>query len=198
MTEPNEDLLRDHEYDGIREYDNPTPRWWSAIFFGTFLFSIWYFLFFHTSTMSTSVETGYQEAVSADVKKRFAEIGELTADEETMLRLLASKDSLTVGATVFKTHCVSCHGPEGAGLVGPNLTDDYYKNVRSIADIAAVVENGAANGAMPAWKNRLHPNEVVLVATYAASLRGKDLPSSRGAEGESIPPWPAGPGTGSS
>ena len=27
------------------------------------------------------------------------------------------------GETLFKTFCASCHGPEGAGLVGPNLTD---------------------------------------------------------------------------
>jgi len=68
------DILRDHEYDGIREYDNPTPGWWSMIFVATFLFSIWYFLFYHMSTISTSVGAGYDQAVSADMKRRFAEI----------------------------------------------------------------------------------------------------------------------------
>ena len=39
--------LTDHEYDGIREYDNPCPTWWHMIFFGTAVFSVLYFVFFH-------------------------------------------------------------------------------------------------------------------------------------------------------
>ena len=45
------------------------------------------------------------------------------------------------------------------------------------------------NGAMPAWKTRMHPNEVVLVAAYVATLRGKNLPGPRPAEGAAISPW---------
>jgi len=77
--------------------------------------------------------------------------------------------------------------------VGPNLTDENWKNVQKIADIPQVIMNGAAAGAMPAWKTRLHPNEVVLVAAYVASLRGKNLPGPRGPEGTAIAPWPAAP-----
>jgi cytochrome c oxidase cbb3-type subunit 3 len=69
------------------------------------------------------------------------------------------------------------------------LTDDYYKNVKKITDIAEVIKNGAAGGSMPAWRTRLHPNEVVLMAAYVAGLRGKNLPG-RGPEGEKIDPWP--------
>ena len=75
--------------------------------------------------------------------------------------------------SVFLTNCQSCHGPDGSGVVGPNLTDDYYKNVKKITDIAEVIKNGAAGGSMPAWKTRLHPNEVILMAAYVAGLRGR-------------------------
>jgi len=51
---------------------------------------------------------------------------------------------------VYKTHCKSCHAADGSGLVGPNLTDDHYKNVKQLIDVARVIENGAANGSMPA------------------------------------------------
>jgi cytochrome c oxidase cbb3-type subunit III len=187
------DLLREHEYDGIQEYDNPTPGWWNLIFLGTFLFSAWYFLFYHASTISTSVAGGYEESVAADLKSRFAAIGDLKPDEPTLLRYMADEKWRQVGAIVFKAQCISCHGPDGAGMIGPNLTDDFWKNVRTITDIPRVVTEGAAQGAMPAWKNRLHPNEVVLVAAYVASLRGKNLPGPRGNEGERIPPWPAPP-----
>ena len=92
---------------------------------------------------------------------------------------------------VYKTNCVSCHGADGTGLVGPNLTDEYWKNVRKVEDIAKVISEGAANGAMPAWQNRLsHQNQIVLTAAYVASLR--DSPKTGKppvAEAKVIPPW---------
>jgi len=100
-----------------------------------------------------------------------------------------AKDWLAIGAAVFKTHCKSCHAENGQGLVGPNLTDDNYKNGKELIDIARVIENGAANGSMPAWKNRLVPNEVVLVSAYVANMRGQNL-EGRKAEGDVIAPWP--------
>jgi cytochrome c oxidase cbb3-type subunit III len=194
MAVNDRDVVRDHEYDGIKEYDNPTPGWWNLIFFATFVFSIWYFLYYHASTISTSVAQGYENDVTDDLKRRFSTIGDLKPDEPTLLKYMANTEWKAVGASVFKTNCISCHGPDAAGQIGPNLTDDHWKNVQQLVDIPRVIANGAAAGAMPAWKTRLHPNEVVLVAAYVASLRGKNLPGPRGPEGSVIAPWPAQPG----
>jgi cytochrome c oxidase cbb3-type subunit III len=191
MAKDDRDVVLDHEYDGIREYDNPTPGWWNLIFFATFVFSVWYFLYYHASTVSTSVAAGYANDVSADLKQRFSTIGDLKPDEQTLLKYMSSVEWSAVGESVFKTNCVSCHGADAAGQIGPNLTDEHWKNVRSITDIPQIVLNGAAAGAMPAWKTRLHPNEVVLVSAFVAALRGKNLPGPRGAEGERIPAWAA-------
>jgi len=190
MTKHERDVVLDHEYDGIREYDNPTPGWWTLIFFLTFVFSVWYFLYYHASTISTSVAQGYHDDVAADLRARFSSIGDLKPDEPTLLKYAANAEWRAFGESVFKTNCVSCHGAEAAGQIGPNLTDEYWKDVRRVADIAQIVGNGAGAGAMPAWKTRLHPNEVVLVASYVVSLRGKNLPGPRGPEGEKIPAWP--------
>ena len=194
MSEHNRDVLREHEFDGIREYDNPTPGWWHFIFLGSVGFGICYFIFYHMSTISWSVADLYQDAVTADLKMRFSEIGDLEADEATILRFLDDEQWTAVGSSVFKAQCVSCHAADGSGLVGPNLTDEHYKSVKKIEDIARVVADGAGSGAMPGWKTRLHPNEIVLVSAYVAGLRGRNLPGKRGAEGSQIPPWPAGPG----
>jgi cytochrome c oxidase cbb3-type subunit 3 len=129
--------------------------------------------------------------VTSDVKRRFSELGDLKGDSETVVRMMNEPQWLLVGASVFKAQCVSCHGSDGSGLVGPNLTDQFYKNVKAVEDLPKVIADGAANGAMPAWKTRLHPNEVILVSSYVASLRGQNLPGRRGTEGEQIPPWPA-------
>jgi len=190
MSERTRDILREHEYDGIQEYDNPTPGWWNLILIGTFVFSIVYFLYFHMSTISKSVAAVFVEDVAADVKLRFAEIGELKPDAATIVAYTTKAEWVSYGGSVFKAQCVSCHGTEGAGVVGPNLTDNVYKNVKKVEDLARVVSDGAGNGAMPAWKTKLHPNDIVLVSAYVATLRGKNI-AGRAAEGDAIPPWPS-------
>jgi len=186
------DQITDHEYDGIREYDNPTPGWWVAIFVLSVIFAAFYFLYYHSNVPDRSVYDGYDADAAADMKRRFAGMGELKFDEKALLSYMANREWMLAGKGVFKTNCVQCHGPEGAGLVGPNLTDEYYKNIQKLEDFPKVIRNGANNGAMPAWKT-LHPNEVALVAAYVASLRGQNLPGPRVAGDHEIPAWPALP-----
>ena len=66
---------------------------------------------------------------------------------------------------------------------------NYWKNVKHIEDIATILEKGAGNGAMPAWKTRLHPNELVLVACYVASLRDSSPAKAKAPEGNEVGPW---------
>ena len=188
-----DDRLIDHEYDGIREYDNPCPFWWHLVFIGTVLFSVLYYVFFQIGPLGWTTVDAHQSAVARDLKLRFATIGELTADEATLLEYMNKADWLSVGQATFERECKSCHAADGSGLIGVNLTDDHYKNVKQLTDVADVIAQGAAVGAMPAFGQRMHPNDVVLVAAYVASLRGQNLPGPRGAEGEVIPPWPDAP-----
>jgi cytochrome c oxidase cbb3-type subunit 3 len=201
-----DDPLLGHDFDGIREYDNPTPGWWHMIFWATVVFGVVYFYFFHMGSFGWTLDDAYQSAVAGNAKVRFAKVGELTADEPTLLKAMTQPEWMAMAATTFSTNCKSCHAADGSGLVGPNLTDDHYKNVKKLMDIVKVVSEGAATGSMPAWRNRLVSNEIILVSAYVASLRGKNLPGPRAAEGEVIPPWPnpfmqpatpqaAGPGT---
>jgi cytochrome c oxidase cbb3-type subunit 3 len=188
------DELLDHEYDGIREYDNPCPAWWHLLFLGTFMFSVVYFIFFEIGprmgTNGWTVVDAHDEAEAENLMLRFSEIGELQVNEATLVEYMDKPDWLKVGASVYARRCQSCHLPDGSGNVGPNLTDDNYRHVNGIVDIAKVVQDGAANGNMPAWRNQLHVNEVVLVSAYVASLRGQDLPG-KSIDGEKpIAPWP--------
>ena len=194
-TDPTDDVVMSgHTYDGIQEYDNPTPRWWDLLFVATIVFSPIYALWFHSPQKGRNIEGQYERALAANMRLQFGEIGDLEPNEATLVRFMGEPEWLKVGESTFVTNCVSCHGREGEGISGPNLTDDYYINVKEITDIAKVVAEGAKKGAMPAWGNRLHPNEVVLVSAYVASLRGQDLPTKYQADkGKEIEPWPAAP-----
>lgn len=182
------DLLN-HEYDGIQEFDNPTPGWWHYLFIVTIAFSVPYFMYWETNREAPTLDVQYSEERADALRKQFAMVGELKPDEPTLMKALANKDWLAIGESIFKTQCVSCHGSLGQGIVGPNMTDDNYKNVKQLGDFTKVVFDGAADGAMPAWRSRLSSNEIILAAAYAASLRGKNVPG-RPPEGEQIPAWP--------
>lgn len=185
-----EEILTNHSYDGIQEYDNPLPGWWKFLFWVAILFSPLYYFYMHSGMEGRSIHDQYNNHMASIFELRFSEIGELTADRETILKYMNDEpDWLAVGKVVYQTNCVSCHAANGGGLVGPNLTDDYWKNVRNVEDIARIIDEGAANGAMPAWKNRLsHPNQTVLTAAYVASLRNNPV-DGKAPEGNKIEAW---------
>jgi cytochrome c oxidase cbb3-type subunit III len=184
--------LTDHAYDGIQEYDNPLPGWWKALFIGSVVYSFGYLLWYHTGNVDRTLEAQYQAASEALMRIQFEKIGELTGDEITLVKYANEEDWLKVGAGVYRTNCISCHGRNGEGSVGPNLTDELYKYVRKPEDVFAIINKGAGNGAMPAWASRLGINERVLVSSYVMSLRGKNL-DGKAADGQEIAPWPAPP-----
>ena len=170
-------LLTGHSHDGIVVYDNPVPSWWKFLFVTCVLFGALSFLYHISGQAGRSVHDQYNSHLASILEVRFKEIGDLTADKATILEYMNDKPEwLAVGKATYQANCVSCHGANGGGLVGPNLTDDYWKNVRSVDGIARVLENGAGNGAMPAWKSRFsHPNQLVLTAAYVASLRANPV-----------------------
>ncbi|QEG20419.1 cbb3-type cytochrome c oxidase N-terminal domain-containing protein [Mariniblastus fucicola] len=190
QNEAAEDILTDHSYDGIQEYDNPLPGWWMFLFWVSIFFSPVYYFWAHSGAEGRSIHDQYDNHMAAVFEQRFAKIGELTADRETiMFYMNEDPEWLAVGKVVYQANCVSCHGADGGGVVGPNLTDDHWKHVRNVEDIARVIEDGAANGAMPAWKTRLsHPNQIVLTAAYVASLRENPV-AGKAAEGNKVEPW---------
>lgn len=190
------DLLSEHTYDGIQEYDNPLPGWWTWLFVLTGVFSVVYWVYFHSGVDGRGVHAEYDRRVAQVMLERFGEIGVLQPTEEQLLTAMYAPEFekyLKVGESTFKTNCVQCHGVAGEGGVGPNMTDNHYKVVRELTDFVRVIENGAANGAMPPWKSRFsHPNITILTAAYVAKLRGTNVPGGKAPEPEAVelPPWP--------
>jgi cytochrome c oxidase cbb3-type subunit 3 len=183
----------EHSYDGIEEFDNPLPGWWKWVFIATILFSPFYWLYYHGGGTGRSIEDQFNVALAENTRLQFAEIGDLEPNEATIAKFMGKDSWVKVGKSVFRANCISCHGREGEGKVGPNLTDEAYKNIKTLGDIAKVINKGAGNGAMPKWSHRLHVNEVVMVSAYVANLRGTNAEGGRPEEGNKIAPWPAAP-----
>ncbi len=183
-----EDPLLDHEYDGIKEYDNPLPGWWVATFWLTVLFSVPYVAYFHGKE-GRSIHDGYEAELAAYAAQLVATYGNLAADEQTILSYAQDSVAMSGMASVFRAKCAQCHAADGSGMVGPNLTDDAWLNVTEVPDIAAVIRDGLELKGMPAWGSRLTETETVLMAAYVASLRAVPI-EGKGPQGDVLPPWP--------
>jgi cytochrome c oxidase cbb3-type subunit 3 len=184
-----QEQMTDHMYDGIQEYDNPLPGWWKNLFLGTFLFSIAYWAYFETGVPGRSIHDELTGEIAAKMEVKFKDIGVLEINRENVLKYMKDSEWMEFAKSTFEQNCISCHGRNGEGAVGPNLTDDYWKNVKNVEDIAYVIADGAGKGAMPSWKNQFtHPSMVVLTAAYVATLRDNPVPG-KAAEGNKLPAW---------
>lgn len=186
--------LTEHEFDGIREYDNPTPGWWHLIFFGSILFSVCYWIFF-MGELGWTPRTQHERAKAHYFEQLFGKIGQLEPTEDTILSLMGDEQWMTVGRNIFVSNCAQCHGSEGGGINGANLTDDRYINVKELSDLYATVTDGVVAKGMPSWSNRLNENQRIMVAAYVATLRGTNAPGGIAPEPNAKPiePWPPVP-----
>lgn len=192
-THQDENILS-HDYDGIREYDNPTPGWWHAIFLGCTVFAVLYLIFFHISPMGWTIFE-QQEATAKRINDKAAAVlkatyGSLAPDQPNLLRLSADTNARAAGKAIFEGRCAACHMPDGRGLVGPNLTDDFGKNIKTPEDVYKTVSGGVAGTAMIAWEPQMGRDDVVLAAAYVISLRGTNVAGGKAPEGEPLPEWP--------
>jgi cytochrome c oxidase cbb3-type subunit 3 len=184
-----EPRILDHDCDGIREYDNPMPFWWSAIFWVTILFSLPYFVFYHLGGVGTSLSEDYETEVGAFYEVQAAKLGNLKPDEATILA--TDRQRLLAGQNMFKANCATCHAPDGGGKTGPNLTDDFYINVRKPEDIFTVLRDGVEAKGMPKWGKRFSEPQLVLLSAYVAGLRGTSPASPLRSQGDRLGPWTA-------
>jgi len=172
-----ESRLMDHAYDGIREYDNPLPGWWRACFWLTIVFAAGYFVWFHVGHWGSTPDARYREALADyDSKKERREAADAANVSEALLARDAGDPKVVEkGAAIFKTRCVTCHTEDGHGLIGPNLTDEYQIHGSTRMDIYTTVRGGVPGTAMLAWGEQMPPTDVVAVATFAITLRGKNI-----------------------
>jgi cytochrome c oxidase cbb3-type subunit 3 len=171
-----QDELLDHEYDGIREYDNPLPRWWVWIFAGSFWFSIAYFFHYHVSQNGQSVAASYDADVAeARANQAKASLSE-PVSEESLGKLMADAALMNDAKGLFGLRCMPCHGDEAQGSIGPNLTDSaWLHGTGQLSEIFGVIDQGVLAKGMPAWSKQLSPIEVRKLAAFVGTQRGKNV-----------------------
>jgi len=189
-----------HEWDGIREYDKPMPRWWLWTFYATIVWAVGYTIAYPAWPMineATPGLLGYStrnevvqeiavvEQMNAAINVRLAEtpLTEISADPE----LLGYATS--AGAAVFRSWCSQCHGSGAAGVQAagyPNLLDDAWLWGGDIEAIYLMIAHGIRNendpdarwSQMPAFGDIFEETEISAAVNYVMSLSGTPADAS--------------------
>ena len=162
-----------HNYDGIRELDNRLPPWWLYGFYVCIIFAAIYLYRYHVAhSAPLSGEELKIELAKADAdKQEYLKKAGNSVDENTVKLLTDAKD-LDAAKAIFTTICAACHKPDGGGLVGPNLTDDYWLHGGGIKDIFKTIKYGWPEKGMQSWKDNYTPLQIAQLASYVKSLHG--------------------------
>lgn len=187
--EEEEDLLIDHTYDGIQELDNPTPVWFNALFYSTIVFAIGYLLIYHVFGWGMNQEQEYlAEMQAAEVQRMEYLATSGTNIDENNVELDLSPEMVIPGQEIYLQSCGVCHGNQGEGMIGPNLTDEYWLHGGDIKDIFRVVKYGVPDKGMVPWESSLTPVQIAQVSNFIASIIGTNPPNPKDPQGDKYEP----------
>nr|WP_294945280.1 cbb3-type cytochrome c oxidase N-terminal domain-containing protein [uncultured Mucilaginibacter sp.] len=179
------DLIIPHEYDGIQELNNPTPGWFMVLFYSTIIFGVAYLLVYHVFNIGQLQDAEYNtEVAQADAAKKIYLSKTANRVDESTVKLVSDAAVLAEGKAVYKQSCVPCHGESAQGVVGPNLTDEYWLHGNKISDIFKTVKYGVTAKGMPTWEKQLSPKQIADVSNYILSLKGTHPAGAKEPQGE--------------
>lgn len=178
-------LLLEHDYDGIKELDNNLPPWWVYLFYASIVFGVVYMVRFEILGADDQEMELAKEIAQAKIE--VAEYMKTAPDmmDEKTVTVLTDPADLAVGKEIYTTNCAACHRADAGGQIGPNLTDDEWILGGGIKNIFHTLVNGGRDGkGMIAWKGTLKPKEMQKVASYIMSLKGSNPVDAKAPEGE--------------
>jgi len=183
--EREKDILFDHDYDGIRELDNSLPPWWLYGFYLTIVFGFLYLGYYHVFGIGKSSHEEYtyemQEAES-EIKAYLASMP--TQVDETNVTVATDAAALEQGHAIWTGNCAVCHLESGAGLVGPNMTDNYWVHGGDIKSIFKIIKYGVPEKGMISWSTQLRPVEMQNVGSYILTLVGTNPENPKAPQGD--------------
>lgn len=182
--------LMEHTWDDdLQDLNNPLPRWWLGLFYGTMVFGLGYLALWpglgnFAGTLGWTSRGEYE----AEVKAAEARFQPLYAGfmKQDIATVADDPNARAIGKHLFLTYCSQCHGSDATGAKGfPNLTDKDWLYGGDPDTIQATIANGR-NAAMPAWGPVLGAEKVRQVANYVLSLSGRTHDASLAAAGKAV------------
>lgn len=183
------DILLDHDYDGIKELDNNLPPWWVGFFYVTIVFGAAYVVRYYIMDHPLQTQEYNIEVAEAEAKLEEYKATATNLIDETTVTLLEDGGSVEAGGKLYASLCATCHGPAGEGLVGPNLTDEYWLHGGDIKSVFSTIKYGVPEKGMIPWKSQLKGPQMQKIASYILTkLQGTNPANGKAPEGDKFIP----------
>lgn len=183
--EKEEEILLDHNYDGIKELDNDLPAWWLYGFYVSIVFAFVYMAYYHIFDGENQTEEYLAAVAEAEEEIEAYKAANPDLIDASSVELLTDAADLEAGETIYMASCMACHRADGGGAIGPNLTDDHWILGGGISNVFQTVSEGGRDGkGMVAWKSELNAQEIAQVSSYVLSLQGTNPPDAKAPEGD--------------
>jgi cytochrome c oxidase cbb3-type subunit 3 len=180
-TLTNERLIKDHDYDGIRELDNPMPPWWKWLFYITIIFAVIYMIRIFVFKSDDLIQ---EREFANEMEKAKKEAPSEAEAAEFKLVVLEDEAALANGKETWDKICAVCHLVDGGGLVGPNMTDNYWIHGNSVEDMFNVITNGIIEKGMIPYRDQLSEQKRLEVISYIlVKLQGTTPATPKAPEG---------------
>lgn len=181
------DILIEHEYDGIKELDNPIPMWFNGMFYASVVFAVVYLLIYHVFGWGLNQDQEYEREMARAEKERQEWLAQAANNiDETNVELDQRPEVISAGMALYTLNCAVCHGAAGEGGIGPNMTDDYWIHGGEIEDVFSVIKYGVLDKGMVPWEQSMTPGQIAEVSNYIVSLRGTNPPNPKEPQGEKV------------
>jgi cytochrome c oxidase cbb3-type subunit 3 len=148
------------------------------------VFAIFYMLHFHVLGTGKSQFDEYNDemVVARMDMERLMQSGAFITEENVVA--LDDEVSLSAGKEKYIKDCSPCHGVNGEGSIGPNMTDNYWIHGGKVSDLFRTVKNGVPEKGMVAWGQQLNPKQMQEVVSFILTLQGTNPPNGKAPEGE--------------
>ena len=169
------------------ELNNPLPRWWLQLFYGTIAFAFIYLVLFGGlgnigGVLGWSQEGQYEAEMKTATEAQetiFARYREM--DNES---LIANAEANATGQRLFANSCAMCHGSDARGARSfPNLVDNDWLYGGGFDTIMQTLENGRA-GIMPVMVAGLDDKAIGELVVYVQSMSGQKADEIMAANGK--------------
>jgi len=173
-----------HDFDGIRELNNPTPPWWKWGFYFSIGFAVVYLWVYHVSHSAPLQleELAIAEAKAEAARREYLANAANNIDENNV-ELLTDPADIAGGQQLYAANCTACHGAAGQGMVGPNLTDAYWLHGGKVNQVFRTIKYGVPEKGMKAWKDDFSPRQIAQLASFIKTLQGTNPPDAREPQG---------------
>ncbi|MDD2897151.1 MAG: c-type cytochrome [Desulfuromonadaceae bacterium] len=163
-------MSEQHEYDGIKYRDEKSSpgifrllftvlALWGVVFMGYYLFSGW----------SSQAEADAAKKARSE-QKQLAHKAVETTGSSSGTSGHKVEAYVAAGKQLFSSLCVSCHGENAKGGVGPDLTSSKYKYGKSRLDITKSISEGRPGG-MPSFSSQVDKEQVEGLVEFVLTLK---------------------------